>query len=93
MNSGQILQGDIKEGILMRIPEYQNNSYNLPGLTKGGRVKKVHEDQFENELEDSIKKRNRETKNLTKKKPKEIDHKSATHQEVWIAGSRFSNWS
>ena len=55
----------------MKIPEYQNvhgvNASNL-WLAKAGRVEKIHEDQFEKQLEDSIRKRKSEINNRRRNK-------------------------
>ena len=78
----------------MRIPEHQNYKYNLsPWLKKDNRVQKVHEDQFENELEDSIKKRKSAEKKRTKKASKEVDLKSETQKGERSANNSFSSWS
>ena len=54
----------------MKIPEYQNihgvNASNL-WMAKARRIEKVHEDQFEKELEDSILKRKFKSKEGRKK--------------------------
>ena len=78
----------------MRIPEHQNYKYNLsPWLKKNSRVQKAHEDQFENELEDSIKKRKSTEKKRTIKTSKKIVLKSETQKGERSANNSFSSWS
>ena len=78
----------------MRIPEHHIKNYNFnPWLRKSYRVKKVHEDEFESDLEDSIKKRTSEEKRYQKKPPKEKDIKNKTYQEAWPVVSHLNNWS
>ena len=78
----------------MRIPEYLNIKYNLsPWFNKSVKVQKAHEDQFEDELEDNIKKRNLEVKRKTKKTSKEFDMKDVTPKEILPNDRHFSSWS
>lgn len=73
----------------MRIPEYHNNNYNLnPQLRKSERIKKVHKDQFENELEDSVNKRKREAKTPSK----QINFRKTKHQKIRSTNKYLSNW-
>jgi len=78
----------------MRIPEHHNDKYNLKLWSlENGRVQKVHEDKFENELEDSINKRKSEAKKkATNNSPKEVDLKDTKHHKILSVAHRFSSW-
>ena len=83
----------IEGGVSMKIPEHQSNKYNLkPLLQKRNRVKKSHEDNFENELEDSIKKKKSQTDQITKNSSKKSTLKKLTHQKDRKVSNHFSNW-
>ena len=57
----------------MRIPEHHSDKYYLSFWSqKGARVNKVHEDQFKNDLKDSIKKRKSEEKKEQKNHLREL---------------------
>ena len=78
----------------MRIPEHYNDKYNLKMWSrKDVRVQKVHEDQFENELENCIGKRKSRTKKKTKNLPKETGLRDTANYGVQSVGDRFSSWS
>lgn len=77
----------------MKIPEHQSNKYNLkPLLQKRNRVKKTHEDNFKNELEDSIKKKKSQTGRIIKNSPEKSALKNLTHQKDRKVANHFSNW-
>ena len=62
--------GTLEGGILMRIPDYRNvHGVKDPNhwIPKASRVDKTREDEFEKELEDSIRKRKSESKKRIKK--------------------------
>ena len=78
----------------MRIPEYHNDKHNLKTWSrKDDKVQKVHEDQFENELQDCVDKKTSKAKNKPNPKPpKEIGHEDKTRHETQSVSSRFSSW-
>ncbi|SVE42466.1 uncharacterized protein METZ01_LOCUS495320 [marine metagenome] len=86
--------GTLEEGILMRIPDYRNvHGVKSPNqwTPKASRVDQVHEDEFEKELEGSIRKRKSESKKRKEKLPiqdegqdemqLEVDHLFAEYEQ------------
>jgi hypothetical protein len=95
-----VVLGVLEGGILMRIPDDQNVhkvKYINRWATKTSRVKKVHKDEFEEQLADGINegksKVKTEKKDTQKKQQALVDEGQELDEEKPINSNNFSSWA